>query len=164
MCVLDEQQRAARRAAKLRAQEQQEVPLFSLNRLYLLSFSSSLSSALELCVSFSVHLSSKAQSTSVVRTSDVVRRLGLGICPSTSHSHNHTLTHSHTHTHSLSLVLVVMIKSKELKTKISLTHSLILSLRCSHSLARLSHAAANAILSSTAHCVVLHCPHTERTD
>ena len=36
-----------------------------------------------------------------------------------------TLTQSHTHTHSLSLVLVVMIKSKELKTKISLTHSLI---------------------------------------
>ena len=36
--------------------------------------------------------------------------------------------HSHTHTHSLSLVPVVMIKSKELKTKISLTHSLILSL------------------------------------
>ena len=24
---------------------------------------------------------------------DVVRRLGLGICPSTSHSHTHTLTH-----------------------------------------------------------------------
>ena len=35
---------------------------------------------------------------------------------------------SHAHTHSLSLVLVVMIKSKELKTKISHTHSLILSL------------------------------------
>ena len=41
---------------------------------------------------------------------------------------NLTLTHSHTHTQCLSLVLVVMIKSKELKTKISLTHSLILSL------------------------------------
>ena len=38
-----------------------------------------------------------------------------------------TLTQSHIHTHSLSLVLVVMIKSKELKTKISHTHSLILS-------------------------------------
>ena len=38
-----------------------------------------------------------------------------------------TLTQSHTHTHSLSLVLVVMIKSKELKSKISHTHSLILS-------------------------------------
>ena len=40
----------------------------------------------------------------------------------------YTLTITHTHIHSLSLVLVVMIKSKELKTKISLTHSLILSL------------------------------------
>ena len=70
-------------------------------------------------LSVQLRASSKAQSTSDVRTSDVVRRLGLGICPSTSHSH--------THTHSLSLVLVVMIKSKELKTKISLTHSLILS-------------------------------------
>ena len=34
--------------------------------------------------------------------------------------------HSHSHTLSLSLVLVVMMKSKELKTQISLTHSLIL--------------------------------------
>ena len=42
------------------------------------------------------------------------------------YTHTHTLTH--THAHSLSLVLVVMIKSKELKTKISRTHSLILSL------------------------------------
>ena len=41
--------------------------------------------------------------------------------------HTHTITHSHTPTHCLSLVLVVIIKSKELKTKISLTHSLILS-------------------------------------
>ena len=41
----------------------------------------------------------------------VVRRLGLGICPSTSHSHSHSLT----------------IKSKKLKTKIySHAHSLIL--------------------------------------
>ena len=44
----------------------------------------------------------------------------------------HSLTHSfsntcsHTHTHSLSLVLVVVMTSKELKTKISHTHSLIL--------------------------------------
>ena len=52
-------------------------------------------------------------------TSNVVRRLGLGICPSTSH---------HTITHSLSLVLVVMMKSKELKTKISHAYSLILAL------------------------------------
>ena len=52
--------------------------------------------------------------------------LAVTVCLSLSHSHNHTLTHSHTY--SLSLVLVVMIKTKELKTKISLTHSLILSL------------------------------------
>ena len=50
-----------------------------------------------------------------MQTSDVVRRLGLGICPSTSHSHNHTQC--------LSRVLVVVMKTKELKTKISLTHS-----------------------------------------
>ena len=42
--------------------------------------------------------------------------------------YTYTITHSHTPTHSLSLVLVVMMKSKELKTKISLTHSLIPSL------------------------------------
>ena len=40
---------------------------------------------------------------------------------------NLTLTQSYTHIHSLSLVPVVMIQSKELKTKISHTHSLILS-------------------------------------
>ena len=52
------------------------------------------------------------------------------LSPWTSPLQPHTITHStHSHTHSqcLSLVLVVMIKSKELKTKISLTHSLILS-------------------------------------
>jgi len=41
---------------------------------------------------------------------NVVRHLGLGICPSTSHSH----------THSLSLVLVVTMRSKELKTSRSI--------------------------------------------
>ena len=46
--------------------------------------------------------------------------------------HTHTITHSYTHTHSLSLVLVVMIKAKEFKTKISLTHSLILSIIFTH--------------------------------
>ena len=50
--------------------------------------------------------------------------LSTGSCPSTSH--NHILTH--THTHSLSLVLVAVMKPKELNTKISLTHSLILTL------------------------------------
>ena len=65
-----------------------------------------------------------------------------------------THSQSHTHTHSLSLVLVVMIKSKELKTKISHTHSLILShcvslplcilsTRCSH-LLPLSHRVAHS--------------------
>ena len=45
----------------------------------------------------------------------------------------YTLTITHTHTHSLSLVLVVMMKAKGLKTKISHTHSLILSHPCTHS-------------------------------
>ena len=61
--------------------------------------------------------------------SDVVRRLGLGICPSTSQ--NHTLTHPHT------LLITCtccydQIKGTQLKTKISLTHSLILFLSLSH--------------------------------
>merc|ERR1712086_1148206 len=71
-----------------------------------------------LTVSRSLRAASQAQSTS-----NVVRSLGLGICPSTSH--NHILTH--THTHSLSLVLVAVMKPKELKTKISRANSLILS-------------------------------------
>ena len=50
-----------------------------------------------------------------------------------SHFHSHSLTHSLSHSLSLTvLVLAVMIRSKELKTKISLTHSLDLSL--THSL------------------------------
>ena len=61
--------------------------------------------------------------------------LSLSLCDvwvwaSSLQPHTHTITHSHTLTYSLSLVLVVIIKSTELKTKISLTHSLILSLCC----------------------------------
>ena len=85
------------------------------------SLTLSLSSLFSLSVLPSFSLSSRQRfSYSFSILSLAFRRLGLGMCPSTSHSH--------THTHSLSLVLVVMIKSKELKTKISLTHSLILSL------------------------------------
>ena len=58
-----------------------------------------------------------------------------------------TLPHSHSPTQCLSLVLVVMIKPKELKTKISLNHSLILSHCFRVSLTPL------AICSVLTHCV-----------
>ena len=70
------------------------------------------------------------------------------------HSHADSLSSfslssfSHTHTHSLSLVLVVMIKSKELKTKISLTHSLILSSFCSVSFITVSILVSLALVST----------------
>ena len=62
----------------------------------------------------------------------------------------------HTHTHSSSLVLVLVMKAKELKTKISLTNSLILSQCATHSTAlspstSVFHCASSCLLGLRLH-------------
>ena len=110
----------------------------SLSLSHYLTFTDSLSLSLSHCLSLAISLSlslsrylSFTISLQLHNPHLMVRRVGLGICPSTSHIHSHTFTL----THSLSPVLGVMMKSIELKTKIySHAHSLILSHWLSHCL------------------------------